>query len=145
MRKGGADAAEGHTGGVPAEGLWSGRDRDTSLPPPRTPRGCRGGRQVCNAVAEQGWCLEGHPRNQLQPQPRPAGQVAADGARTPLPIYDAREKHCWRNVESFAQLLDVGFVEVTFPEAGGARLTRWDGLGCRSNPRRPTRRSPRAE
>jgi hypothetical protein len=25
-----------------------------------------------------------------------------------------REKHRWRNVESFAQLLDVGFVELSF-------------------------------
>ena len=30
-----------------------------------------------------------------------------------LSIGGAREKHCWRNVESFAQLLNVGSVEIT--------------------------------
>jgi hypothetical protein len=30
------------------------------------------------------------------------------------PIRGAREKHCRRNVESLAQFLDVGSVEVTF-------------------------------
>src|SRR6266851_7956892 len=35
-------------------------------------------------------------------EPRPNGSAAA------------LEKHCRRNVESFAQFLDVGFVEVTF-------------------------------
>src|SRR6202034_1384447 len=34
LRKGAAGTAIGHAGGVPAEGIWSGRDRDSSLPPP---------------------------------------------------------------------------------------------------------------
>src|SRR5207245_9779574 len=77
-RNGAADPGPGHTGGVPVEGIWSGRDRGTSLPPSRTPGGWRGGRQVCDAMAEQGWRMEGDASDQLQPQPGTVGEVAAD-------------------------------------------------------------------
>jgi hypothetical protein len=67
----------------PLKGYGAVRDRDTSLPPPRTPRGWRGRRQVCDVVAEQGWRVEGDARDQLQPQPRIVGEVAAHPVVSP--------------------------------------------------------------
>jgi len=75
------------------------------------------GRQVCDAVAEQGRRMEGDARDQLQPQPRIIGEVGAD--LSTQRVFCAPDKLRDRRVWSFScPFSDFYFQLAAWPVTG---------------------------